>query len=174
MHRNESMEDEGNRSMDLLPEHTRKFLKETPRLLNSFHYEDVHAFLKLGTEHRYANGDIIVDENEFHGVAYLIAKGSVTIWNDGIELTRLEEGAFLGESFLFQKTRTSAKLQAENDVTLLRFERYDVLNFFRKKPGKLFNIFTKNIIEIQQEKIQNMNSQVVSLKKRLLGNDYWT
>ena len=54
------MADQEHRPMDLLPEHTRKFLKETPRLLNNFHHEDVLAFLKLGSEHRYENGDLIV------------------------------------------------------------------------------------------------------------------
>ena len=35
----------------------------------------------------------------------------------------------------------------------------------------MFNIFTKNIIEIQQRKISNMNVQLLNLKKRLLNDN---
>jgi hypothetical protein len=66
-----------------------------------------------------------------------------------------------------------AKVVSEGDSQLLKFERYEALNFFRKKPEKLFNIFTRNIIEIQQQKISNMNVQLLQLKKRLLDDSSW-
>ncbi len=148
-----------------------EFIKNPPKLLKQFHDDDILAFLDLGIEEHYKQDDIIIQESTWVDSAYLIVKGKVSIWKDNMQTVVLSSGEFLGETFLFSRNRRMAKVVAEsNDLFLLRFERYEVLEFFRKKPEKLFNIFTKNIIEIQQGKIDNMNMQLVVLKKRLLQN----
>lgn len=158
---------------ELMTDYLKKFLKEPPLLLKNFHYEDVLEFLQLGKEERFLSDEIVLNESEYVNSAYLVANGKVSIWKDSIQLATLEEGNFLGETFLFSKNNRMAKVTAEDDCVLLRYERYEVLNFFRKKPEKLFNIFTKNIIEIQQRKISNMNVQLLNLKKRLLNDTNW-
>lgn len=155
------------------PEYIRQFLKEPPLLLRNFHYEDIMEFLKLGKLEKFVQDDIIINESEYINSAFLISKGEVTIWKDNIQLATLSKGNFLGETFLFSKNNRMAKVVAEGQTQTLKFERYDALNFFRKKPEKLFNIFTRNIIEIQQKKISNMNVQLLQLKKRLLDNTKW-
>ncbi|MEX2585395.1 MAG: cyclic nucleotide-binding domain-containing protein [Balneolaceae bacterium] len=157
----------------MLPDYLRSFLKTPPHLLNSFHYEDVMDYLKLGEEERFENGDLIIQEGKSISCSYIIASGTVSVWKEGIQLALLSEGNVIVESFLFQRTNTMDKIQAESTVVALKFERHDVLNFFRKRPGKLFNIFTKNIIEIQQKKLHNMNLQVIQLKKKLLDEKKW-
>lgn len=160
-------------TQDKMPDYLKKFLKEPPLLLRNFHYEDVLEFLQIGVEERYLIGDTIINESENVNSAYLVVNGKVAIWKDGIQLATLPESNFLGEAFLFSKNSRMAKVTSETDTILLRYERYDALNFFRKKPEKLFNIFTKNIIEIQQRKISNMNVQLLNLKKRLLSDNSW-
>lgn len=155
------------------PEYIRQFLKEPPLLLRNFHYEDIMEFLNLGQLERFIQDDVIVNEAEYVNSAYLIASGKVSIWKDNVQLATLTEGNFIGETFLFSKNNRMAKVVSEGDTQLLKFERYDALNFFRKKPEKLFNIFTRNIIEIQQQKISNMNLQLLKLKKRLLEDNNW-
>lgn len=160
-------------SSDQMPDYVKKFLKEPPLLLKNFHYEDVLEFLQLGKIERFIADEIILNESEYVNSAYLVADGKVAIWKDNIQLATLSEGNFLGEAFLFSKNNRMAKVTADGDCALLRYERYEVLSFFRKKPEKLFNIFTKNIIEIQQRKISNMNVQLLNLKKRLLNDTNW-
>lgn len=156
-----------------LPEYAKKFLKEPPSLLNGFHYEHIEAFLTCGTEERFVAGDIILKEGDPIKCAYLIGKGSISLWKDNIELSLVEEGNFIGETFLFSKFNSPGKILSEGDTILLKYERYEVLNYFRKKPEKLFNIFTKNIIDIQKKKIISLNMQLIKLKKRLLETDKW-
>ena len=155
------------------PEYIRQFLKEPPLLLRNFHYEDIMEFLNLGMEERFVQDDVIINEEEIDNSAYLISKGKVSIWKDNIQLATLNKGNFLGETFLFSKNNRMAKVVSEGDSQLLKFERYEALNFFRKKPEKLFNIFTRNIIEIQQQNISKMNVQLLQLKKRLLDDSSW-
>ncbi len=130
-------------------------------------------FLKIGMEERFVQDDVIINEAEYVNSAYLISEGKVSIWKDNIQLATLSTGNFLGETFLFSKNNRMAKVVSEGESQLLKFERYEALNFFRKKPEKLFNIFTRNIIEIQQQKISNMNMQLLQLKKRLLDDSKW-
>lgn len=159
---------DGSADKETLPDYIRKFLQQPPLLLKNFHNEDVLAYLNLGEEQRYVQDDVILNEDQYINSSYLIAKGRVCIWKDNIQLATLKEGEFLGETFLFSKNNRIANVIAEEESLLLKFDRSEVLNFFRKKPEKLFNIFTRNIIEIQQRKINNMNGQLLQLKKRLL------
>ncbi len=167
------MINDGQSEHDVTPDYIRRFLKEPPLLLRNFHYEDIMEFLNLGVEERFLQDDVIINEEEYVNSAYLIAEGRVSIWKDNIQLAVLTEGNFLGETFLFSKNNRMAKVVSEGESLLLQFKRYDALNFFRKKPEKLFNIFTRNIIEIQQKKISNMNVQLLKLKKRLLDDAGW-
>lgn len=159
--------------LNSLPDYARKFLKEPPTILKDFHYEDVMEFLNTGSEERYVSGDIIFNEDDIIKSALLLVRGNISLWVKNIEIQTLSEGAVLGDTFLFMKFNKMTRVQAESDVVLLRFERYDTLNFFRKRPEKLFNIFTKNIIENQQRKIQSLNLQVMTLKKRLMNKNNW-
>ena len=167
------MATENQAEKDTTPEYIRQFLKEPPLLLRNFHYEDIMEFLKLGNQERFVQDDVIVNEEEYVNSAFLISQGKVSIWKDNIQLATLTKGNFIGETFLFSKNNRMAKVVSEGESQLLKFERYDALNFFRKKPEKLFNIFTRNIIEIQQKKISNMNVQLLQLKKRLLDDSNW-
>ena len=167
------MNREQNPSGELLSDHIKKFLKTPPLLLKNFHHEDVMEFLQLGIERHFYAGDVILNESEYINSAYLVVDGTVGVWRDNIQLMAHSNGSFLGETFLFIKNNRLAKVTSEGDSILLKYERYEVLSFFRKKPEKLFNIFTKNIIEIQQKKISNMNDQLLNLKKRLLNDSNW-
>lgn len=155
------------------PDYIRPFLKEPPMILKNFHHEDVMEFLKCGDKQQYLQDDVIIDESNYVNSAFLVAAGEVAVWKENIQLSSLPPGTFLGETFLFSKNYRMAKVVAVTDTTLLRFERPVILNFFRRKPEKLFNIFTRNIIEIQQQKIGNMNEQLFTLKKRLLNDSGW-
>lgn len=159
--------------LNMMPLYMRNLLKDPPHLLKNFHYEDVLSFLELGSEERFLRGETIVNEHDRVQTAYLVGEGKVGVWKDEIQLAVLDEGSFIGETFLFSKQNRMAKVVCEENAILLAFQRYDVLNYFRRRPEKLFNIFTKNIIEIQQKKIENMNIQLLNLKKRLLGNESW-
>lgn len=155
------------------PDYIRFFLKEPPLILKNFHHEDVMEFLKCGEKQHFLQDDVIVREGDYVNSAFLVAEGKVSIWQENIQLATLSTGTFLGETFLFSKNNRVAKVVSVEESTLLRFERHDILNFFRRKPEKLFNIFTRNIIEIQQAKISNMNVQLFNLKKRLLKDNGW-
>lgn len=159
--------------LNALPDYRRRLLKDPPLLLKNFHYEDVFSFLDLGEVAHFQEGARVVNENDRVSSAFLVAEGKAGIWKDGIQLAILDQGSFIGETFLFSKQSRMAGVIAEQDCILLSFERFDVLNYFRSKPEKLFNIFTKNIIEIQQNKITGMNVQLLNLKKRLLNSDGW-
>lgn len=155
------------------PDHIRQFLKEPPLLVRNFHHEDIMEFLRLGEVEHFMRDDVIINEPDYINSAYLVVEGKVSIWKDNVQLNSFSKGRALGETFLFSKNTRLGKVVSEGETQLLRFERYNALNFFRKKPEKLFNIFTRNIIEIQQHKLNNMNIQVLQLKKRLLDDKNW-
>lgn len=154
-----------------IPAHIREFLQDPPDILRGFHSDDVLDFLTMGIKEEYAKNDTIVNKSDYVNSAYLVCKGSVAVWEDNIELTTLEKHSFLGETFLFSDTNRMANIISVDNSILLRFQRHDMLHFFKKKPAKLFNIFTRNIIYVQQKKIKHMNNLLLTLRKKLLEHE---
>lgn len=153
-------------------DNVRKLLQKSPLLFRKFEPDELRHFLMLGHNENYQKEDIIVQETEKSlNTAFLIIEGMVSIWNEEIHLADLNSGDFIGETFLFGNGTRTATVKAAKDSTVLRFERNEVLHFFRSKPERLFKVFIMNIIEIQQNKITAMNSKMLQLKRRLLKNE---
>ncbi len=147
-------------------------LETIPLLLKNFPSDDLRHFLAIGnTEHYQKQDVIIVDDNSPANSAYLVVEGRVSVWKDDIHLATLTAGDFLGETFLFTRGLRSAMVTADDTCTLLRFDRQDTLDYFRRKPERLFKIFIMNIVEIQQKKIVNMNQKLISIQRRLIQKE---
>jgi CRP-like cAMP-binding protein len=147
-------------------------LETIPLLLKNFPSDDLRHFLAIGhTEHYQKQDVIIVDDNTPANSAYLVVEGRVSVWKDDMHLATLNAGDFIGETFLFTRGLRSASVVAEDTCTVLRFDRQDTLDYFRRKPERLFKIFIMNIVEIQQKKIVNMNQKLISIQRRLLQKD---
>lgn len=166
------MQNEKYPSPDLGSVHIKKFLLDPPLLLEHFNYEDAQAFLKLGREEQYRTGDIVIQEGEKEEAIYLVSRGKLSLLKGHVVISELKEGYVFGESFLFKKFNSNTKIQSEGDVVLLKFDRFDILNFFKNNPKILFEIFTKNIINIQNNKINKLYTQVKLLNNNLLEKNY--
>lgn len=142
-------------------------LSKPPLLLHNFPREDISDFLDAGVIEHYNLGDFIMKEGEVGTSACLIVSGLVSIWKRGNLIVTLRGGEFIGEMFLFSHSRRIANVLAEDDTTILRFYRNAMLEFFRKKPERLFKIFTMNIINIQQQKIEAMDNKIITLQQKL-------
>ncbi len=150
----------------------RKILDDVPLLFRKFTAEDLRNFLSIGHIEYYSQGDVIVREtDESSHTAYLIADGKLTVWNKNIHLADMHVGDFLGEPFLYNKSKRSATVKVESDSVVIRFDREETLQFFRSQPERLFKTFIMNIMEIQHGKIISMNSKLVKLKQQLLYKD---
>ena len=140
--------------------------EEVPRLLRNFPQDDLRHFLSLGRVIHYKPYDVILTESEEPAnAAYLIASGRVIVSKDGVKLSELTQGDFMGEAFLFTQAARMATITADTEVVVLRFGREDVLDYFRKKPEKLFKLFILNIIDIQQRKIDALNIKFVECRR---------
>jgi len=164
------MAEEKKKSFDIMQKHIQNLLKNPPHLLKNFHYDDVLAFIEMGEEITFLKDEVIITDNEEVNSAYLVAAGSLSVWKENICIKTLGEKEFLGETYLFSKNNRIAKVTSNQKSVLLKFDRYNSLQYFSQRPEKLFNIFTKNIIEIQQEKISKMNFQLFTLRKEI-GDD---
>jgi len=98
-------------------------------------------------------------------------QGNASVWKDDLHLATIGVGDILGETFLFNKMGRTASVSATDEVIALKFRRSEVLDFFRKKPERLFKLFTINIVEIQQRRISSMNAKMIQLQKRLMNRE---
>ncbi|MEX0929334.1 MAG: cyclic nucleotide-binding domain-containing protein [Balneolales bacterium] len=161
-----------NNKPKVFDENLHSLLEKTPLLFRRFEPDELRHFLMLGHKETYQTDDILVQESEqSKNTAFLIIEGQVSIWSEEIHLADLSAGDFIGETFLFGNGSRTATGKATRHTIVLRFERDEVLHFFRTMPERLFKVFIMNIIEIQQGKIAVMNTKTVQLKRRLLKNE---
>jgi len=142
-------------------------VENPPVLLQNFSREDITGFLEVGVIERYSLGDPIMKEGETGNSACLIVSGLVSVWKYNNMIVTLGVGEFIGEMFLFSQSRRIANVIAEESTIILRFHRKAVLDYFRKKPERLFKIFIMNIINIQQQKIEAMDNKIITLQEKL-------
>ncbi|MGM0507540.1 MAG: hypothetical protein ACQER4_10190, partial [Bacteroidota bacterium] len=122
------MNSQENHPLDASSEEVRALLSPPPPILNGFHYEDMVDFLTLGEARQYENGAPVGDpEDSGSATAFMVVSGEVSLWSDGIQLTRLNRGSFYGEAFLFKRESASIHLQADSELSILIFRRFEVL-----------------------------------------------
>ena len=145
--------------------------EQVPLLLRNFPADDMRHFLSLGRTVHFEPFECIVRESiDPINSAFLIVSGNVKVTKDGVTLSDLEAGDFLGETFLFSQGNRQASVTAGMATVTLRFERDHVLDFFKKKPERLFKLFILNILEIQQRKIDRLNSKLIECRRHK-GNE---
>lgn len=152
-------------------EHEEWILRDPPILLHNFSEQEIREFLEVGDVEKLSLGDLVMQEGEIGDSACLVAKGLVSIWKNNIHITNLDRGAFIGEMFLFNPTKRIANVIAEEDTVVLRYSRRNTLDFFRKKPERLFKIFIINIVNLQQQKIATMDEKIIQLQQKLLQSE---
>lgn len=147
-------------------------LRNVPLLFRNFPPEDLRDFLRLGHAKVYKTDDLIIDEASTElDTAFLIVSGKASVWKDELHLATIGAGDILGETFLFNKVGRTASVSATEECIALIFRRAEVLEYFRKKPERLFKLFTINIVEIQQRRIAGMNAKMIQLQRRLLQRE---
>ena len=143
-------------------------LQDVPSQFRRFTPEDLRGFFMTGQLEVYQTGDVIMTEGSDQiQSAWLIADGTLSVWKEDVEIARLDSGDFIGEEFLFTRGSRIATVKANCEVSMIRFEKNTVLDFFRTRPERVFKIFIMNLLEIQQRRIQAMNSKVARLQKKL-------
>lgn len=153
----------------ILNDKVQNVLQDVPALFKKFSPEDLHGFFKSGRLETCNTGDTIIDERSEHTIsAWFVADGQLSVWIENMEVAHIGPGDFIGEEFLFSKGARTATVKAESDAVLVRFEREGIIDFFRKRPERLFKIFIMNMLEIQQRRIKAMNIKVARLQRKLM------
>lgn len=149
-------------------EKVQQVLQDIPTQFRRFAPEDLRGFFMTGVLEVYEPGEEIVTEgsHDIHS-AWLIADGAVSVWKEDIEIAQLSQGDFLGEEFLFTRGARIATIRADRETVMVRFEKDAVIDFFRTRPERVFKVFIMNLLEIQQRRIQAMNSKVARLQRKL-------
>lgn len=153
----------------IIHEKLQNVLQNVPALFKKFPPEDLRGFFTTGKMEKFRAGETIIEESSDHAhSAWLVAEGQLSVWIENMEVAQIGTCDFIGEEFLFSKGARTATVKAESDAVLVRFEREGIIDFFRKRPERLFKIFIMNLLEIQQRRIKAMNIKVARLQRKLM------
>lgn len=162
--------DQNNEVTNLL-EHDRvqQILESSPLLLRQFSPEEFREFILCGELEEYDAGETIVSEkDDLTNSGWMVAEGSISLFKEDVFIARLQEGDFVGETFLFKRRAPSHTLVATRPTAVIRFDREPVLNFFNNRPDRLFKVFIVNLIDLQNQKLVYAGKKILYLQRKLM------
>ena len=136
-------------------------------LFTGFSEADRGEFVEMGREVRVKTHDMVLAEGDPGGSMYIIEEGKVSIWFKGSKLADLGRGDTLGTMVVLTAHQRTATVRAESDVTVLEFSRDEIMNFFKRKPPRLFQQFFVNLAKIQINLTTRANRRIMDLDRRL-------
>lgn len=140
-------------------------------LLHGFDGEDRESFLAMGKEERFEANELIIEETAPGSSLHIILDGVVGIWKRHVRLSTATRGAVVGEMAIFRPQARSATVRAESPVRTLKFEKADVMAFFKWRDERLFKILAINMIHIVARKLARTNELVSYLQSQLQSRD---
>ena len=137
-------------------------VKDIEVLFKGFSDEDKEEFLTVGVRKDFPLGEVVIEEGKEGSNMYIIEKGRVSVWFGGIKLAEVTEGDTLGSQVIIEQYARTATVKAEAPCVLLRFERADLMKFFKDKE-RLFKRFFLNVFNIQINLIMKLDNRIVEL-----------
>ena len=121
----------------------------------------------MGKDVRVIMHDMVIEEGSAGGSMYIIEEGKVSIWFKGSKLADLGRGDTLGTMVVLTGHARTATVRAESDVAVLEFQRDDIMEFFKRKPPRLFQQYFVNLARIQINLTSRANRRIMDLDRRL-------
>jgi cGMP-dependent protein kinase len=136
-------------------------------LFVGFTEADEREFMQMGREVRVKTHDMVIEEGSPGGSMYIIEEGNVSIWFEGTKLADLGRGDTLGTMVVLTAHTRTATVRAETDVAVREFSRDEIMNFFKRKPPRLFQQFFVNLAQIQINLTTRANRRIMDLDRKL-------
>jgi small-conductance mechanosensitive channel/CRP-like cAMP-binding protein len=105
-------------------------------LFAPFSTEERTDLARAAVERRFGKGEALIREGAEGHTFYVILEGEVVVARGGIEVARLNRGAYLGEMSLLTGDPRSATVVAASDVTLLELDREAFARHFALHPER--------------------------------------
>jgi MinD-like ATPase involved in chromosome partitioning or flagellar assembly len=112
-------------------------------------------------------GEIIVKQGEKGDALYIIKKGKVVVLKDGVEVAKLEEGAFFGEMALIEQKPRTADVKALEPTELFKLSQEGFNFIIKSNPTilmKLVSLVTQRVREMAlKEAAKEVDSQKIKI-----------
>ena len=136
-------------------------------LFNGFSETDRREFLAMGKERSFNLHDTVIQEDTPGGSMAIIEEGKVSVWIQDSKVADLGPGDTLSTMVVLTAARRTATVRAEGEVSIIEFTREDIMDFFKRKPPRLFQQFFVNLACIQINLTNRANKRIVYLDRRL-------
>ncbi|MFC1492850.1 Crp/Fnr family transcriptional regulator [candidate division KSB1 bacterium] len=138
------------------------YLNSNIRLLDKFSTKEIDELLSTGLISEFNLHDRIILENDQDLNIYIILNGEVSVWRKNVPVARLKKGDAFNETKIFIPSPNKISVMAECQTTILKLEREKLMDYFHRKPERLFKIFTLNILTTLFKKLEEYEEVLVS------------
>ncbi len=133
--------------------------------LNEIQLNAVAPYLQI---HHFTSNEMIIREGEEGDKVYLIEKGQVNIYKDGILLASKKEGDYFGAMALLDDSKRSANIQATEDTQLKSIDKEAIHRLSYEAEDSIFFKILLKQVKTQQAALRNMNVATIRETKQKL------
>jgi DNA-binding response OmpR family regulator len=133
-------------------------------IFKKFKFEDKKEFLSFGKMVTFNGGENICSSNDEDKNFIIIDKGDVSVWSDDASIDFLGKGDCWGEEEFLLPSNSFTTLKAETKVSILFFDKEEIVEFLGTKEKELADIFYKNLTNSIYFKWRKAIQRIVMLK----------
>ncbi len=130
--------------------------------------EEKRMFAALSGIFRLAKAGVTFIEQgaaDYH--IYVIMSGEAKVYKDGVQISKVTAGQFVGEVSFVTREPRSASVTALNDMILLRIDTEN----FRRLPIRAREIVKDKMIEGLHHRVERMNAEIIQFRNLLSARD---
>jgi len=132
------------------------------RLLDKFTETEKEELFSIGSINEFQMHDRIIFENEEDHKIHIVLDGEISVWRKNVHVIRLKKGDSFNENVVFFPAPNKISVMAESQTNIFGVERDKLLDYFHRKPERLFKIFTLNILAVMSKKIEDYEEVLVN------------
>lgn len=108
----------------------------------------------------FAKGETIINQGDEADLVYTLIEGSADAVCDGIKVGEIHQNEIFGALAVFTRQPRIASVVASSDCTVMTVGKEDFIRLIYEQPQ-----LSVGLIEEMAAKINNLNNQLLSLKK---------
>jgi len=140
------------------------------RIFQGLSDEQLKRFAEITTEASHKPGDVIIEEDTEGKALHVIKRGTVSVLKIDnevrSELVKLVAGEHFGEMSLIEDAKTSARVEAYNEVECLVLERRAFLEIVDNDDAIAAKVF-RNFTRALSQRLRSTSAELVTWKPEI-------
>jgi serine/threonine protein phosphatase PrpC len=142
-----------------------EMLKKIP-LFKNFDFQELTKIMEVIEVHRFAAGELVIEENSLGEEMYIILSGHVEVTKENAKIAELKPGNFFGEMSLIDKTPRSATIRSIDETKMMVIHKKPLFAVLKGESRVGMKLFWA-LLQTMSQRLRVTGEEIASLKESI-------